>query len=190
MWERFGSYPILSYFCIQKAELKTTMMQNNNLITSLYNSYCDQLRRYFCSYLHDMQAAEDMTHDLFLKVMAIDTIQESTGKQLLFSMAHNMIIDDARHKAFVRRESERLHHEQQLCDNHTPARQLEGRQMLERVRQRIDAMPQRRASIFKMYREEELCAQEIADRLGISRRTVEVHIYQSTKEIRAYRKVL
>lgn len=45
-------------------------------------------------------------------------------------------------------------------------------------------MAPKRAEVYELFRHEELSAKEIASRMGISRRTVETHIYLSTKDVR------
>ena len=45
-------------------------------------------------------------------------------------------------------------------------------------------MAPKRAQVYEMYRHEELSTGEIADKLKLSRRTVEAHIYLSTKEMK------
>ena len=54
-------------------EQKKQLRPDGKLISSLYNEYADDLRRYLCSCLHNMDDAEDMLHDLFIKVMEIST---------------------------------------------------------------------------------------------------------------------
>lgn len=77
-------------------------LQNRGLVASIYEKYYADLKQYLVSYTHDVMAAEDMLQDLFIKVMSLDVISENTAKNLIFVMAKRMIIDDARHKAFVR----------------------------------------------------------------------------------------
>ena len=74
-------------------EQKKQLRPDGKLISSLYNEYADDLRRYLCSCLHNMDDAEDMLHDLFIKVMDIEVIPEKSVHSLLFIMARRMVID-------------------------------------------------------------------------------------------------
>ena len=64
-------------------EQKKQLRSDGKLISSLYNEYADDLRRYLCSCLHNMDDAEDMLHDLFIKVMDIEVIPEKSVHSLL-----------------------------------------------------------------------------------------------------------
>lgn len=61
---------------------------------------------------------------------------------------------------------------------------MEYRQLLDMVYAEISRMPEKRRRIFMMSREDGLSNQEIADRLGISRRTVEAHISAALRDLR------
>lgn len=158
---------------------------DHSLVASIYKRYYTDLRIYFQSYTHDLMAAEDMVQNLFLKVMTIDTITDETAKNLLFVMAKRMIIDDARHKAFVRDAERDLMQHQAFCTS-SPARRIEAANILSLVSRRINALAPKRAQIFKMYKLEGMTADEIAAQTNLSKRTVETHIYLSSKEMKGY----
>lgn len=141
---------------------------------------------YLLSYTHDVMAAEDMLQDLFIKVMSLDVITIETAKNLLLVMAKRMIIDDARHKAFVRESSHDIASWMNLSFEQSPAVRIEARDMLSFESLRLAEMPKKRANIYKMYKHDEISADEIAQRLNLSKRTVETHIYLSTKEMKEY----
>lgn len=52
-------------------EQKKQLRPDGKLISSLYNEYADDLRRYLCSCLHNMDDAEDMLHDLFIFLLRL-----------------------------------------------------------------------------------------------------------------------
>ena len=158
---------------------------NRHLVSTLYKRYSDDLKRYFVSYTHDMMAAEDMLHDLFEKLMTLDIINDATAHSLIFVMARHIIVNDTRHKAFVR-QSERNMREQLSYYDDSLARRVEARELLALERSRLEAMPVKRAEVYKLYRNRELPAGEIAKQLNLSKRTVEAHIYTATREMRSY----
>ena len=166
-------------------------LQNRGLVASIYQKYYADLKQYLVSYTHDVMAAEDMLQDLFLKVLGLDILTEETAKNLLFVMAKRMIIDDARHKAFVRETEKQLMLSMASMDASSVAHRVEAADILSFERKYLDEMPRKRANIYKMYKHDGMTTDEIVEKLQLSKRTVETHIYHSTKEMRDYlRKII
>lgn len=159
--------------------------RNYEVIASTYKSCYDNLLCYLMSYTHDKMAAEDMLQDIYMKTMMIDVISEETARNLVFVMAKRMIIDDARHKAFVRQQEQDLRQSLSLYDDFSVSSKIARDEIASMEGQILAGMPKKRALVYKMYRHEELTSREIADKLNLSKRTVESHIYNSTKEVRS-----
>lgn len=106
-------------------------------------------------------------------------------------MAKRMIIDDARHKAFVRETEKQMQLSMGSMDNNSVVRRIEAADILLLESKHLAEMAPKRAHIYKMYRHEGCTADEIAEQLNLSKRTVETHIYLSTKDMKAYlRKII
>ena len=157
---------------------------NHEVVASIYKRCYGKLLAYLAGCTHDTMDAEDMAQDIFVKMLSIGVVTEATAEALLFVMARRMVIDDARHKAFVRQGMKQLACTVSQYDTHSVTRRLEVDELLERERAVLARMAPKRARVYEMYRHEELSAKEIAARLDISRRTVETHIYLSTKEMK------
>ncbi len=157
---------------------------NHDVLANIYTRCYGKLLAYLAGYTHDTMDAEDMAQDIFVKMLSIGVVTEATAEALLFVMARRMIIDDARHKAFVRQGMKQLAYTVSRYDTHSVARRLEVDEVLARERAVLARMAPKRARVYEMYRHEELSAKEIAARLDISCRTVETHIYLSTKEMK------
>ncbi len=160
--------------------------QNREMVASIYRRYYMDIKMYLLSYTHDEMAAEDMLQDLFIKVMSLEVITLETAKNLLLVMAKRMIIDDARHKAFVRESHRDIASCVASSYEQSPAVRVEAKDILRFENKRLAAMPKKRANIYKMYKHDEVSADEIALQLNLSKRTVETHIYLSTKEMKQY----
>lgn len=160
-------------------------INNRDLIAQMYTEHAEDMKRYLLSYTRDMMKAEDMLHDLFMKVMQIDLITPGTARSLLIMVARRMIIDDARHIAFVRRQTENIKCSMEYMD-HPGSTMAEVHDLMQLEEARLQAMAKKRACVYRLYRHEGMTADEIAAELSLSKRTVESHIYLSTREIRAY----
>ena len=150
-------------------------------IETIYRTFSQDVLSYFMSYTHDLMAAEDLLHDLFLKLMKLDVVSLATAKSLLFVMASRMITDHARHRAYVRQ----YHKYARIENSDTVISNVENQIDANRLRllesQCLSEMKETSATIYRMKFHEERSAKEIALFLGMNQRTVEGHIYQSRK---------
>ena len=161
-------------------------LQNRDLVASVYEKYYTDFKQYLVSYTHDMMAAEDMLQDLFVKVMGIDMISDDTAKNLLFVMAKRMIIDDSRHKAFVRESEKQMRLSMSSSMDNNMERRVEAADILHLEKVHVESMAPKRASIYKMYRHDGFSPCEIAKLLHLSKRTVDTQIYLATKDVKSY----
>ena len=190
----------------------TDNSNKTQLIADIYNMYARELMAYFMSYTHNEMAAEDMLHDLFVKVIGLDVVNKETAKSLLFVTARRMMIDDARHKAFVRQYEKDALAEMNRYDQYSVERRLDAElrdefniavvegdiassvdaERISRLESaRLARMPQKSAQVYELCFHEERSAREIAELMQMNQRTVEGHIYRCRKEMREYlRKVM
>lgn len=105
---------------------------NHEVVASIYKRCYGKLLAYLAGCTHDTMDAEDMAQDIFVKMLSIGVVTEATAEALLFVMARRMVIDDARHKAFVRQGMKQLACTVSQYDTHSVARRLEVDELLER----------------------------------------------------------
>ena len=169
---------------MEKVLCKILNASDSNVIATVYTDCYDDLLRYITAYTRDTMAAEDMVQDVFMKVMDLDVLTQETARSLVFTIAKRMIIDDARHKVFVRQQEKKLRETQPLYDSFSVAKKMEHDELASMEQYILNHMAPKRAEVYKMYRHEELSSQEIAHKLSLSKRTVETHIYLLTKQMR------
>lgn len=157
-----------------------------NVLGMMYEKYAQDVCRFFCSYTHHLMEAEDMTQDLFLKLAAIDIINEKTFKSLLIITASHMVTDNARHKQFVRRYERDAVAEMERFDGFSVEKKMDRDHLAHVISMRLEKMPSRCADIYTLFFRKEMRTKEIALELNIGVRTVETYIYQSRKELRDY----
>ena len=166
-------------------ETKTITSQQANLIGRIYEQYLGELKLYFLAYTHNEMEAEDFVHNLFMKLMRIDLIIESTARHLLFTTAHRMIIDDVRHQYYVRQAEIRMKNGMDLSSPADVYDKMERDQLLALEERKLNMMPKKRAAAYRLWREEK-SMKEIAEALNISRRTAEAHVYHATCDMKEF----
>lgn len=134
-------------------------------------------------YLKDPAEAEEIVNDVFLKIwedgekMRIETSLKSYIYKAIINRSLNAINKNKRE----------MMHEIDLSiipdENSYELRQIEENELKSKLYAAIDQLPDQCKKVFEMSRFEELKQQEIADKLGISIKTVKNHITIALKQI-------
>lgn len=147
-------------------------------IAVLYKEEAPRLRRRFVRRGHLIEDAADLVQRSFvrlLRISAADRAEIGTPAAYVARIAGNLARDDAR--AASRRPPAIEFREGDVSQSQAdPSRQLEARDMLARVDHAIRALPARTGEIFMAHRFEGETYPAIAERMGISVKTVEKHI--------------
>ena len=161
-----------------------TPTYNYTLIAQVYEESVADVRHYFACTLRNATLAEDMTQDLFLRMLRLTTpIIAEAVKGLVFRMAQCMVIDHYRHIAFRCRVQES--YKKAVVDTSTEMKDIECHDLEQWEQKAIATLSPMRAIIYNKVRFEDMQADAIAKELCLSRRTVENHIYSSRKIVRA-----
>jgi RNA polymerase sigma-70 factor (ECF subfamily) len=165
--------------------MSTDYTTRQSRITEIYNRYFCEIKLYFLKYTHDEMQAEDLVQDLFVKLMGYsDMIVDDTAKSFVFTIAKRMMVDNARHQEFVRRATRGYLLEQAQHRFWQDSETLECKQIAEMELAKVRTMPPRMAQVYSLTRFEGKTAQELADELHISKRTVEYHLLVARREVR------
>lgn len=151
----------------------------------LFHSWYARLCRYAMRYLYDTEDARDLVQAVFVKLW------ESRNKlsadrplgAFLYTAVRNACLNQLDHQR-VRQD----YQQHQLSRNPewtgSPEEVLQAFELEEQIREAIAALPDRCREAFTLSREEGLTYQEIAQRMGISPKTVEVQISKALKLLR------
>ncbi len=151
----------------------------------IFNYYYSSLCAFALQYLHDREAVEDLVQDFFVAVwLDAHRMQISTSlKSYLFAGVKNRCLDFQKHhkvtekyKAFILFAVE---NEDSSFDHYFAESEL--RQAIDKS---IAKLQPRCREIFELSRLNGLSNQEISEKLGISKRTVELQISNSLKVLR------
>jgi RNA polymerase sigma-70 factor (ECF subfamily) len=156
--------------------------------TELDARFRGPLMSFFVRRVRDRGEAEDLTQQTFVRLLgARDRSQIENAAAFVFQVATNLLKD--RRRAIASRGGDRGyslddqeggHVPHQLAEGPTPERVLLGREALAGAMASLGELDARTRHIFILFRLENLRQQEIADRLGISRSTVEKHVMKAS----------
>lgn len=143
----------------------------------IFDAYYDGIRNFIYFKTGDIDLAEDLVQDVFLKVWDMrEKIEESTVKSLLFIMANNLLKNHFKHKKVVFNFVNNTEKE----ETSEPADYAYEEQEFEKKLQMVLAeIPEKQRTVFLMNRIDNLSYKEIAERLDLSVKAVEKRMHQA-----------
>jgi RNA polymerase sigma-70 factor, ECF subfamily len=160
----------------------------NDFFAQLFSESREVLQRYIRRLVGSRETAEEIVQEAFLRTYEHGDVVE-TPRAFLFSTARNLAFNQYRHRQIAERESL-----VEADDSRVPSQceSLESEALRnERTRLINDAVnrlpPQCRAA-FSLRVFHGCSYKEVADRLGISAKTVEKHIARGLRETHVYMK--
>ena len=149
------------------------------------NYYKEHYKAFFLAaltYLKDAAVTEEIVNDVFVKLWeSASTIQIDTSlKSYLYRAVINRSLNLLDKNKRTRQEKEEYN---RLLKGSFESQAMEDNELKIKLYGAIDQLPEQCQKVFRMSRFEELKQQEIADRLGISIKTVKNHITLALKQL-------
>ncbi len=142
------------------------------------------LLAYFLRRVPDPAEAEDLAHDVFLRLAGIPLEQLRSAEAYIFRVAANLL-KDRRRRSKVRDDyaaTQVAAGEADELETHglNPERIEAGRRSLAALVARLKELPERTREIFILYRIENVARRDIAHAYGLSISTVEKEVARAT----------
>ncbi|MDO6432878.1 RNA polymerase sigma-70 factor [Flavitalea sp. BT771] len=135
-----------------------------------------------CRYLHDPASAREVVNDVFMNLwQKADSIRiETSLKAYIYRAVINRCINVLNKRKRDAAQMKAVREHQAVTEEH---RLMEDNEMWLLICEAIDGLPEQCRNVFRMSRFQKMKQQEIADRLGISIKTVKYHITQALKQL-------
>lgn len=150
----------------------------------VFRRYYSPLVRFCVRFVADTDIAAEIVQDLFVKLW-------SNREKLSFNTSfESYMLTSVRNSAITYINKERSHAEANLrvfsdeSDNNDPSETLQSNNLEESYRQILKTMPEKRREVFLASRFDGLKYAEIAEKLGISQKTVEAQMSAAIKQLR------
>ena len=147
--------------------------RQRDVVARLFERFRVPLLRYLTELLSRRDEAEDLVQETYLRLMQVDTIEIGRVRALIFKVATNLAYD-----RFRQRRARGPHGDDaQLADlpapGPAPERVIAFEQGVDIVKRALLELKPRCRQVFLLRSSAELSYEEIARRLGISKRTAE-----------------
>ena len=172
-------------FIFEHLLIKKLKSGDPDSFSDIFSAYYKDLVFFAYSFTHELPDAEDIVQDTFVKLWEHHEELNVTVslKSMLLKTIQNKCIDWHRHKKIINNHSNYIIDNSPIyefdTDNYVLKSELEGR-----IEKAIANLPEKFKEAFEMNRFEELKYHEIATKLNVSVRTVEVRISKALELLR------
>ncbi len=172
--------------------IKQLKKGDTELFEAIYKENYHHLTDYAQHFLFSKEKAREVVQDVFMKMWEIrENLPDDLHlKSYLYIATRNHCLDLLKRQKhwtrFFTERSEQLRAQQLASWGHmdNPHEVLVTKEMEERIRQAIDSLPPRCREVFLLNRIEGLKYKEIAQKLNLSVKTVEAHIYFALRTLK------
>lgn len=152
----------------------------------IFNYYYSSLCAFSMQYVGDHDEANDLVQDFFvtLWIDAPNLQIHSSLKSYLFAGVKNRCLDFRKHKKVTEKYNAYILFSQGESNDNTTDHYFAESELRQAIQKSMEKLSPRCREIFQLSRINGLSNLEISKQLGISRRTVELQIYNSLKILR------
>lgn len=163
------------------------MQQKAHIFERIFKKEFPRVKAFAMKILKSETDAEDIAQDVFLTLWKNPAIWENgdLSAGFLFVMTKNKVFNFLRHKNIEYSHFFNGNIQDILADTgDSVSNEIYAREIRMLITLAVDNMPEQRRKVFTMSRLSGMTYIEIAEKLGLSVRTVERHAYLALKEIR------
>ena len=157
---------------------------------NIFQQYFQPLCHLSSHYLEDHDEAKEVVQDAFVKLWEVrqNLDKDSNIRNFLFTLVKNNCLNLLKRKQLLLKHHEKLRwmemHYQYESFSRMGSDYLEFNELKEKIDLAIKNLPEHCRIVFEMSRFEELKNREIAEKLGVTQKTVEAHLTKALKILR------
>lgn len=158
---------------------------------NIFRMYYTPLCHLSNSYLEDEDEAKSIVQEAFLKLWEVreSLNSDSNLRNYLFTLVKNNCLNILKRKQILLKHHEKIKWLEMRYQYQSLERMgseyLEFDELKEKIEKAIKNLPEHCRIVFEMSRFEELKNREIAEKLGVTQKTVEAHLTKALKILRS-----
>lgn len=171
-------------------QISKILKDDRNSFKNIFHDCYQPLCHLSMGYLKDENEAKGVVQDAFLKLWEIrhDLSEDSNIRNFLFTLVKNNCLNILKRRQILLKHHEKIRwmemHYQYESLKRIDNSYMEFNELKEKIDIAIRNLPESCRVVFEMSRFEELKNREIAEKLGVSQKTVEAHLTKALKILR------
>jgi len=157
-----------------------------DLFEQVFKSHFKSLHAYACTIMRDPMPAEEIVQNIFLKLW--EKKEEITIKEnisvYLYRAVHNESLNYLRHRKVRSAYQSYAMRQHKQTEQEKPAEKVVMKELEKKLEIALQELPEQCRTIFQLSRFEDLKYREIADKLGLSVKTIENQMGKALKLLR------
>ena len=152
---------------------------------SLFYLLNTSLIKFSLMYVHQKEVAEEIVSDVFVKcwVSRKDLCHVQNMDTYLFVAVKNQSLNYLKKYSHIHLVQVEDTNETKFVRTFNPQEELEKKELLFKMEQSIEALPQQCRIIFRLIKEDGIKYKEVAEILNISPRTVQTQLFRAMKKL-------
>jgi len=166
------------------------LKNDKNSFKNIFNDYYKQLCHLSLHYLEDKDESKGVVQDAFVKLWEIrnELNADSNLRNFLFTLVKNDCLNILKRRQILLKHHENIKwmemHYQYESLTRIGDDYLEIKELKEKIDLAVKNLPDHCLAVFEMSRYDELKNREIAEKLGVTQKTVEAHLTKALKILR------
>ncbi|MGW9685475.1 RNA polymerase sigma factor [Flagellimonas sp. 2504JD1-5] len=154
-----------------------------NTFKQIFDEHSEVIRNFIYYKCKDMQQAEDITQDAFVKLWKnCKKVVFSKAKSFVMKVAQNAFYNEAAHEKVVLKYNASASIKKTFTEN--PEFLMEEKEFLEKLQRSIANLPEKERIVFLLSRKDKKTYREIAEIVGITQKAVERRMHLALLKLR------
>lgn len=163
---------------------KNKSVCNEKTFKIIFDDYSEVIRNFIYYKCQDMQQAEDLTQDAFVKLWEnCNKVIFGKAKSFVMKVAQNSFYNESHHKKVILKYNQEIVSSPLLLSN-SPEFLMEEKEFMIKLQQSISSLPSKQREVFLLSRKDKKTYREIAEIIGLTQKAVERRMHLALKELR------
>ncbi|GAA3593920.1 sigma-70 family RNA polymerase sigma factor [Flavivirga amylovorans] len=148
----------------------------------VFDNHSEELRNYLYYRCGDLQQAEDIVQDSFIKLWNnCKKVLLEKARGYLYAISKNAFYNEVAHKKVILKYAKQP---QKISDIETPEYKMEEDEFMVKLENAIQSLPEGQREVFLLNRVDKKTYKEMAEMLGVSQKAIEKRMHKALIKLR------